>query len=289
MAHIFLPDGRGLRLRLFPKPKRVARRKKAPPTSLALFDTPDDDDTAATPAERLAARVTELCLINRINVEILNRMPDLGLRDWWLASGCLFQTVWNLRSGRAAERGILDYDVCYFSEDLSWEAEDDVIRTAAKLFADLPVNIQLRNQARVHVWFPEKFGVAYPPLTSANEGILRFPCSPQTIGLKRSGEAFIDVYAPFGLGDVWDMVARPNRALPLAQVYAAKTARWQKEWDKIVFINGLIRTLSAARRYSLPPAMALLWASRSATRMPPEMRGPDDGMRAGSAPPNGAS
>jgi hypothetical protein len=241
MAHIFLTDGRALRLRLFPKPKMqttTSRRGKASSRpvhpSFALFDAPVDDDALDTPSERLAGKVAELCLLNRNNAEIVGRMPKLGLRDWWLASGCLFQTVWNLRSGRPADKGILDYDVCYFSDDISWEAEDDVIREAAKLFADLPVNVQLRNQARVHVWFPEKFGSAYPPLTTAAEGILRFPCSAQAIGLKRTGDEFLDVYAPFGLGDVWDVVARPNRALPLAPVYAQKTARWQKEWDKLV-------------------------------------------------------
>jgi hypothetical protein len=230
MAHIFLADGGSLRLRLFPRPKLKRRSRRAAPTSLALFDAPEDDDAFDTPAERLAVRVTELCLLNRNNAAILERMPELGIRDWWLASGCLFQTVWNLRCGRTAERTIADYDICYFSDDPSWEAEDEVIRTAAKLFADLPVKVQLRNQARVHLWYPEKFGIAYPPLTTASEGVLRFPCSAQAIGLKRSGDAFIDVYAPFGLGDVWDMVARPNRALPLTKVYAEKTARWQAEW-----------------------------------------------------------
>ena len=113
-------------------------------------------------------------------------------------------------------------------------AEDVVIRDAARLFADLPVNIQVRNQARVHLWFPEKFGVAYPPLTTAGEGVLRFPCAAQAIGLRATGDEFLDVYAPYGLGDVWDLVARPNRALPMAHIYAEKTARWQAEWGKMI-------------------------------------------------------
>ncbi|MBY0511707.1 MAG: nucleotidyltransferase family protein [Rhodospirillaceae bacterium] len=234
MVHIFLAGGRSLRLRLFPRPKAPSRKRKAPPTSLSLFDDPVEGEIFDTPAEKLAGKVAELCLLNRNNSEILQRMPQLGLRDWWLVSGCLFQTVWNLRSGRPAEKGIRDYDLCYFSEDATWEAEDVVIRDAAKLFADLPVNIQVRNQARVHLWFPEKFGVAYPPLTTAGEGVLRYPCAAQAIGLRRTGEEFLDVYAPYGLGDVWDLVARPNRALPLAPFYAEKTARWQKEWEKII-------------------------------------------------------
>src|SRR6187402_2017178 len=99
MAHIFLSGGGSLRLRLFPRPKAKRRMRKNAPTSFALFEAPDDDDAIDTPSERLAARVTELCLYNRNNAVILERMPKLGLRDWWLASGCLFQTVWNLRCG----------------------------------------------------------------------------------------------------------------------------------------------------------------------------------------------
>ena len=248
MAHIFLADGRSLRLRLFPRPKRAPGRRKRVPTSLSLFDVPHEDDAVDTPAEKLAARVAELCLLNRNNAEILKRMPKLGIRDWWLASGCLFQSVWNMRSGRPADKGIRDYDVCYFSDDTSWEAEDQVIRDGAALFADLAVNVQLRNQARVHLWYPEKFGVAYPPLTTASEGILRFTSSVQAIGMKRTGDEFIDVYAPFGLGDVWDIVARPNRALPMAHVYAEKTTRWRMEWDKLVIYQWVDEDESGRRK-----------------------------------------
>jgi hypothetical protein len=233
MAHVSLASGQTLRLRLFPKPKATTRGRRAAPTSLSLFDAPVTDDSADTPVDRLAVKIGGLCLLNRNNTTIVDRFSSLGIRDWWLTSGCLFQTVWNLRMGRPADRGILDYDVFYFSEDISWEAEDEVIRNAATLFADLPVKVQVRNQARVHLWYPEKFGIAYPPLTTAAEGILRFPCGASAIGMKRTGEGFLDLYAPFGLGDLWEMVARPNRALPLANIYAQKTARWLSEWPQL--------------------------------------------------------
>jgi len=232
MAHIFLPDGRKFRVRLFPRQKAVRRRRKAPPTSLSLFDPPEDE-SLDTPAERLAARVAELCVLNANNALILDRFPELGLRDWWLASGCLCQTVWNLKSGNAADRGIQDYDICYFSEDTSAEAEDEVINSVTSLFKDTPIKVQVRNQARVHLWYPEKFGVAYPPLTTASEGIMRFTSSSQAIGIKRTGDEFMDVYAPFGVGDVWDMVVKPNRVLPMAQVYEEKAARWRSLWPRL--------------------------------------------------------
>ena len=233
MAHVTLPNGSSLRLRLFPKPKAAARAKHKLPASLSLFEAPSAEELLDTNAERMAAKVASLCVLNRNNAAILDRFDQLGIRDWWLGSGCLFQTVWNLKSGRPAERGIVDYDVFYFSEDATWEAEDDVIKAAEKLFADLSVPVQVRNQARVHLWFPEKYGVAYPPLTTAAEGILRFTSGAQCIGLKRTGEDYLDLYAPYGLTDVWEMIARPNRAMQLSKVFAEKTERWKKEWPQL--------------------------------------------------------
>jgi hypothetical protein len=87
--------------------------------------------------------------------DILRRMEELGLPDCWLGSGAIYNTVWNVLTGRPAHQGIKDIDVVYFdASDLSYEAEDAIIRRAAAHFADCPLPVELRNQARVHLWFP---------------------------------------------------------------------------------------------------------------------------------------
>ena len=43
MAHVFLADGRRLRVRLFPSLKQKPRRRRAAPSSLSLFDQPADE------------------------------------------------------------------------------------------------------------------------------------------------------------------------------------------------------------------------------------------------------
>ena len=73
-----------------------------------------------------------LALENPANRVILERLPSLGLADAWLVAGCLFQTAWNLRSGRPPGENIADYDLFYFDEDLSWEAEDREIQRASQ-------------------------------------------------------------------------------------------------------------------------------------------------------------
>jgi len=81
---------------------------------------------------------------------VLSGAAALNLPGWYLVAGCLCQTVWNVITGQPPEAGILDYDLVYFDpSDLSWEAEDAVIRAGNDLFAGLAAPVEIRNQARV--------------------------------------------------------------------------------------------------------------------------------------------
>lgn len=173
-------------------------------------------------------------LSNPVNAKILKRLPSLGARDAWLASGCLFQSAWNAICGFAAHHGILDYDLFYFDPDTSWDAEDAVIKRADQLFADIGTKIEVRNQARVHLWFEKKFGAPYPPLAKSTDGIDRFLMHNAMVGMNADGE----VYAPHGFDDIANMIVRPNRAAPnfQARTYLEKTARWKPLWPKLTIL-----------------------------------------------------
>src|SRR5690349_9216096 len=120
-----------------------------------MSDSIDEDLLAGEREQFLTALLT-----NRIVGTILQRMPELGLQDWYLTAVGVFQTIWNVMTGRDPEAGVKDYDVFYFdSLDLSYEAEDAVIRRAQQLFSDIPATIEVRNEARVHLWYEQKFGV----------------------------------------------------------------------------------------------------------------------------------
>jgi hypothetical protein len=60
---------------------------------------------------------------------------------------------------------VKDYDVFYFDDsDLSWDAEDAVIRRVQEAVADLGVTVEVKNQARVHLWYEQRFKATYPRL-----------------------------------------------------------------------------------------------------------------------------
>ncbi|MFC7552299.1 nucleotidyltransferase family protein [Pseudoroseomonas wenyumeiae] len=174
-----------------------------------------------------AATLADLALANPVNAEILQRLPALGAPQAHLVAGCLFQAVWNHRSGHEPGWGVKDYDIFYFDgADLSWEAEDRVIRCAEALFADLGIMVEVRNQARVHLWYPEHFGEPYPRLTSARDGIDRYLIACTCIGIAPDRE----VYAPDSLEDLWDGQLRMNPRHPQPRLFPAKAESYRARW-----------------------------------------------------------
>ena len=175
-------------------------------------------------------------LRNPVNTAIADELWRLALPDAWIVAGCLVQTAWNVLTGRAADYGISDYDVFYFNPDTSWQAEDAVIRELQGRLTSLGVTIEARNQARVHLWYPQKHGLPYPALRSSTEGIDRFLTRNTQVGIRRSDEGH-DVYAPNGFDDIAGMIVRPNPGPNFSPAnYAAKAARWKGLWPELTVL-----------------------------------------------------
>jgi hypothetical protein len=160
---------------------------------------------------------------------VMETARALELPDWLVFSGAVYQPVVNHLTGRPLDYGLKDYDLGYFdASDISYEAEDMVIRRAAAAF-DPPLRelVEVRNQARVHVWFEGKFGEAYGPLSCSAEALERFTSSTFAIGARLEGDDRMTIVAPFGLEDLFTLRLRPN---PVRKT------------------NGFRRTAEAARR-----------------------------------------
>jgi len=164
-------------------------------------------------------------------MQVLTTVRELDPPDWLLFSGAVYQRVLNHLSGRALDYGVKDYDIGYFdASDISYEAEDVVIqRVAAGFEPPLRELVEVRNQARVHVWFEDKFGEPYPPLTCSAEAPARFVSPMFAVGVKLEADDRMTVVAPFGLDDLFARILRPNptrgeRNFP--RISASAKARW---------------------------------------------------------------
>ncbi len=165
-------------------------------------------------------------LRNGHNRAILDRWNALALPDGWLVAGCLFQTVWNLRAGRAPEADIKDYDLFYFDAgDTSEVGEHDVQAHVDEVLGDLGITIEASNQARVHVWYESYFGHPYPQLHCACDGIDRFLILATCIGVRPS-----ELYAPNGLALMYDGVLTMNPLMPHGELFERKAASYRARW-----------------------------------------------------------
>ena len=164
---------------------------------------------------------------------LLDRFDTIALPDCWIVAGALVQTVWNHRFGMPPTTGIADIDIVYFDPDLSAEAETAHAERLRLAFADLPVWLDVKNQARVHLWYEARFGVALAPYPSTAAAIATYPTTATATGVRMATRQF-ETCAPFGLDDLFAGVVRPNRVLVTEDVYAAIASRWAAIWPVTV-------------------------------------------------------
>jgi len=187
----------------------------------------------------LEARLTEIVRADAGLMHVLTVMRELDLPDWRLFSGAVYQAVWNAQTGRPVGYGIKDYDIGYFHADTSWDAEDAVIKRVAAAFEPpLRDQVEVRNQARVHLWFEDKFGEPYDPLTCTDDAPARFVAPAFAVGVRLEADDAISVVAPFGLEDVFAMTIRPNPTRGLAKGWERVIANARGRWPEITVVDG---------------------------------------------------
>lgn len=186
----------------------------------------------------LEDRLVEIVRGVPTTMRVLETVRALDLPDWMVFSGAVYQPVWNHLTGRAPDYGIKDYDVAYHDDsDTSYEAEDVVIKRVAAAF-EPPLRdlVEVRNQARVHLWFNKKFGAdePYPPLEDSAAALKRFVATAFCVGVRLDADDRLSVWAPFGLEDLFALRLRPN---PLrvkgAGGWERTTASAKARWPEI--------------------------------------------------------
>ncbi|WP_316521148.1 nucleotidyltransferase family protein [Kitasatospora brasiliensis] len=193
-----------------------------------------DVATTGTPEDQAAAFAATV-LRNPSVPAVLERLADLGLPPWYLTAGSLFQTVWNAAAGRAdLSAGIRDHDLFFFDEDTSWEAEDVWIKKCLGAVADLGVELEPRNQARVHIWYESKWGKKIAPYRDLPDAISSFAATSCCVGLSLDSGGKLAVHSTHGFADLFNLVLRPNPLTVAPQaVYEAKAERWMQEWPQL--------------------------------------------------------
>ncbi|SDF79479.1 hypothetical protein SAMN04488542_11760 [Fontibacillus panacisegetis] len=181
--------------------------------------------------QELIARITNSDLL----MKIFEKAQHLELDHYYIGAGCIVQTVWNQLTNRDMNYGIEDIDIVYFNGmDLSIEAEDEVIQTGKDIFSDIPYKIDIKNQARVHLWYGDKFGFEIEPYQSVEDGICSWPTTATSLGVRLEKNNIWKVYAPFGLSDLFNLTVRANKRLITEQIFMKKANKWKSKWPELI-------------------------------------------------------
>jgi len=164
---------------------------------------------------------------------VLDNADRLELPQWYLGGGCVAQTVWNYLSKKELTCNINDYDLVYFDpHDLSYESENQHAANVQRLFNSLPIKIEVKNQARVHLWYEDHFGYPIDAYQSIEEAIKTWPTTATCVGVKYI-EGMFTVYAPYGLNDMFGMIVKPNKLQITEETYIEKVKRWKECWPNL--------------------------------------------------------
>lgn len=192
---------------------------------------------AGQPEAVQRAALEDMLRAEPVLMGVLEGLREDGLPEGMLVAGAIYNHVWNVMTGRPALYGINDLDVFYFdATDRSYDAEDVVIRRLDLRFGALPLPVQVRNQARVHLWFPAKFGIAFPPLTSAEEMLGRYAARTHAVAARLDAGGAMQIMAPFGLDDIFSFRMVPNPVLANQPGYDSKAARAKSAWPELTVV-----------------------------------------------------
>ena len=174
---------------------------------------------------------------NPVLSEVLGSWNEVALPNCWIVAGAVVQSYWNAVHDFPPLHGINDVDLIYFDpDDLSETSESRHAARITELFDSDGVRFDVKNEARVHLWYEGKFGYPIEPYTSSESAIDTFPTTAGCVGIRPNRDA-LESYASFGFGDLLNLVVRPNKRQVTRQIYTEKTARWRELWPLIEIVE----------------------------------------------------
>ena len=153
--------------------------------------------------------------------------------DAWLGAGTIFQNVWNTIHGYELNTYIKDIDILYWDDkDLSWESENNYINTLSEIFPNTKIPFDVKNIARIHLWYEERFGIPKTEYFSVQESISTWPVIGACLAM-RIQDGKLEFIAPHGFQDMFSLLVRPNKILVNKDIYENKATKWKEQWPML--------------------------------------------------------
>ena len=97
--------------------------------------------------------------------------------------------------------------------------------------------IDVSNEARMHLWKQEKNGLSVNPYINSEDAIARWIATVHAIGVTKENN-FMKIYAPYGLTDIFSRTIRPIKHEGNSKkLYDKKVESWKARFNDLVIIE----------------------------------------------------
>jgi hypothetical protein len=182
---------------------------------------------------------------------------DVDAPDWLIGAGAVRTAVWDRLHGYRERTPLADIDLAFYDPDDLSEDRERVFR--GLLEEAVPEETwDVKNQAAVHLWYPEKFGYEVDPLPSAAAAVATWPETATCVVLRLLPDDALLIEAPFGLDDLFRLVHRRNPTRVSIEGYERRlrSTRITERWPRVTAVPA--GPLSAALRDEGPPEAGLV-------------------------------
>jgi hypothetical protein len=180
----------------------------------------------------VTARLVELVRSSELLMRALYAARAVDPPDWLIGAGVIRDLVWDHLHG-VDPRPPKDVDLVFFDPA---GRDDAVLAALGELEPDIAWDV--KNQATVHLWYPERFGVEVEPLTSSADGVATWPETATAVAVRLRDDDGIDVVAPCGLDDLFGLVCRRNPRRVTVEEYQRRVERKgiAERWPRVTIV-----------------------------------------------------
>lgn len=169
---------------------------------------------------------------------ILDYIESLKLPNFYIAAGAVFQTIWNYYDNKPLNYNIKDIDIIYYdSNNLSKEDEKKLEYNISQYFKDMNYEFDVHNEARMHLWKKENENKNIDQYKNSEDAIDQWIATVHAIGITKKNDN-IEVYAPYGLSDIFSRTIRPiKHKANSEELYNKKAIAWKNRFDNLNIIE----------------------------------------------------
>jgi len=185
----------------------------------------------------MEARLAEIVRATPWLMGALRAARGVDPPDWLLGGGAVRTAVWDRLHAFADPPPPRDVDLVFFDPgDLSPERDEAVERALRERAPEIPWDS--RNQAAVHLWYPDRFGYEVEPLTSSADAVGTWPETATSVALHLDAADRLTIIAPCGLDDLLGLVHRRNpRRVSVAEYERRlRDKRIAERWPNATFV-----------------------------------------------------